>query len=158
VVYAFARLGSEFDHISHAREAAMFAEGAREAETTISAQLADLHHRGLRVAVWGGTGKSAAFINRFGMDAERFPTVVDSDAQKAGTFVPGTGQEIRFRDYLLEHPVDVILIPPQWRARDILGEMDRAGIRCASVLIEHEGRLVDFHRDPHPYAASRAVA
>jgi hypothetical protein len=110
------------------------------------------------VAVWGGTGKSAAFINRFGMDAERFPTVVDSDAQKAGTFVPGTGQEIRFRDYLLEHPVDVIVIPPQWRARDILGEMDRAGIRCASVLIEHEGRLVDFHRDPHPYAASRAVA
>lgn len=121
------------------------------ARAVIRAQLADLHASGRRVAIWGGTGKSAAFMNRHGVDAERFPTVVDSDPAKVGTHVPGTGQQIRFRDWLLDHPVDVVLIPPQWRARDIMEEMARHGIRCEAVLIEHGGRLIDFVRDDHPY-------
>ena len=47
------------------------------------------------VAIWGGTGKAAAFIHQFGADATRFPLVVDSDPEKAGTFVPGTGSANR---------------------------------------------------------------
>lgn len=37
-------------------------------------------------------------MNAYGMDAKRFPLVVDSDLNQAGTFVPGMGQPIRFRD------------------------------------------------------------
>jgi hypothetical protein len=29
--------------------------------------------------------------------------------------------------------------------------MAREGIEVGLVLIEHGGRLVDFHRSPHPY-------
>ena len=74
------------------------------------------------------TGKSAAFMTQFGVDAVRFPLVVDSDQDKVGTFAPGTGQEIRFRDWLIDHPTDVVVVPPQWRARDIVDEMQRCGI------------------------------
>ncbi len=109
---------------------------------------------GDRVAIWGGTGKAAAFIHQFGADAARFPLVVDSDPDKAGTFVPGTGQEIVFRDVLRTSPVDVVIIPTQWRAKDIVAEMEREGIRPLKVLIEHGGQLVDFMADEHPYGTA----
>jgi hypothetical protein len=52
----------------------------------------------------------------------------------------------------------VVIVPPQWRARDIVAEMRRVGIEVASVLIEHEGRLIDFRHDPHPYPRDAAPA
>ena len=61
------------------------------------------------------------------------------------------GQEIRLRDYLLAHPVDIVIIPPQRRAADIVLEMSQLGIAVDTVLIEHDGQLIDFHRAPHPY-------
>lgn len=151
VIFGLARLGSPREPAALAREALSFHERALTAKTAIGGQLAELHASGRSVAIWGGTGKAAAFINYYGADAERFPIVVDSDRDKAGTFVPGAGQEILFRDHLLAHPVEVILIPTQWRAKDIVAEMERCGVRCATVLIEHHGRLVDYHADAHPY-------
>ncbi len=70
---------------------------------------------------------------------------------KVGTFVPGTGQEIRFRDWLLEHPVEVIVIPMHWRARDIVDEMRACDITVDQVLIEYRGHLVDYFLGDHPY-------
>jgi hypothetical protein len=151
VIFAVANIGA-LAQAAVALEAGAFHESSLSARDTIRAQLATLHQSGKKVAVWGGTGKSGAFLTRYGMDRERFPTVVDSDATKTGTFVSGTGQEIRDPLYLSQHPVDVILVPPQWRARDILLEMRTKNIRCGSVLIEHEGKLIDFERDAHPYA------
>ena len=151
VVFGFARLGHAPAATSLAKDAEAFLAAAAEGRTTIEAQLDELYRSGRRTVLWGGTGKSAAFMCRYGVDAERFPWVVDSDAAKVGTFVPGTGQEIRFRDWLLAHPADVVIIPPQWRAADILSEMAKADIAVGLVLIEHHGRLVDFHREDHPY-------
>lgn len=151
VVYAFLRLKGTADQVEHARAAGAFRELSQLARQVISLQLANLYLAGKRVAIWGGTGKSAAFLHAFGVDAERFPLVVDSDPSKAGTYVPGTGQEIQYRDVLRDHPPDIILIPPQWRAADIVEEIARAGIRYETVLIEHGGKLVDFFLDEHPY-------
>ncbi len=155
VIYGFVRLGTQLGQVETALESAHFAGAMEASRVRIVEQLDDLHRSGRTVAVWGGTGKSAAFINRHGMDSERFPTVVDSDALKVGTFVPGAGQEIRSRDWLVSHPVDVLIIPPQWRAVDILIEMQSAGIATKQVLIEHGGHLIDYHRDVHPYASGR---
>ena len=90
-------------------------------------------------------------MHQFGVDADCFPLVVDSDPDKAGTYVPGSGQEIVFRDVLKAQPVDVVIIPTQWRARDIASEMGREGIVAAQLLIEHGGCLVDFLTADHPY-------
>jgi hypothetical protein len=90
-------------------------------------------------------------MNAHGVDRERFPIVVDSDAAKAGTYVPGTGQPIRFREWLVSNPVDVIVIPCQWRAADIVSEIHQHGISYETILLSHGGELVDFQRGDHPY-------
>ncbi|CAD6522978.1 class I SAM-dependent methyltransferase [Paraburkholderia sabiae] len=151
VVYALVKLAVPAKARSRAEAAARFAARTVESRATIAQQLSQLSASGQRVAIWGGTGKAAAFIHHFGADAERFPLVVDSDPGKVGTFVPGTGQRIEFRDVLKQTDVDVIVIPTQWRARDIIAEMTREGIAMKSVMIEHDGGLVDFFAQSHPY-------
>lgn len=157
VVYAFLRVKGRLEHLEYARRAKAFAELARTARHTIALELAALHLSGKRVAFWGGTGKCAAFMQAHGADAARFPLVVDSDPEKVGTCVPGTGQIIRHRDALLKEPVDVIIVPSQWRARDITEEARRAGIRFQSFLIPHNGRLVDFFSGDHPYGRDAVI-
>lgn len=144
VVFALVKLGVPTTMQHRAEVAAEFALVAETSRVQIRQQLDVLAAQGKRVAIWGGTGKSAAFIHQFGADAKRFPLVVDSDPDKAGTFVPGTGQEIVFRDTLKTAPADVVIIPTQWRARDIVAEMAREGITAAQVLIEHCGQLIDL--------------
>lgn len=151
VVYALVRLCVSAVMQERIKAANTFAQQAAISRTRIRAQMDELVARGKIVAIWGGTGKAAAFIHQFGVDAERFPLVVDSDPDKAGTFVPGTGQEIRFRDVLKSAPADVIIIPTQWRAKDIVAEMAREGIRANQILIEHDGHLTDFDQGRHPY-------
>jgi len=151
VIYGYVTLGGQQRRLKIADEAREFLHAANAGLQRIFAQLAQLAVSGARVAIWGGTGKSAAFINRYGLDRVRFPIVVDSDTAKVGTFVPGTGQEIRSGDWLKDHPGSIIIIPPQWRALDIVLEMERAGISFKQVLIEHQGALIDYFGDSHPY-------
>jgi hypothetical protein len=151
VVYALMQLKINPIQQQRAANSAAFALRAQANRNTIAKQLDDLALSGKRVAIWGGTGKAAAFIHQFQADADRFPLVVDSDPDKVGTFVPGTGQEIQFRDRLKSTIVNVLIIPAQWRAKDIMAEMLREEIHADTVLIEHNGQLVDFNLHPHPY-------
>ena len=93
-------------------------------------------------------------MHHYGINNQDIPTVVDSDKRKTGTYVPGVGQVIRDPSYLLDNPVNIRLIPTQWRARDILIEANSLGLSFKQVLIEHNGRLVDFCTHDHPYAKS----
>jgi hypothetical protein len=151
VTYGIARFAQRPEQIALAREALAFRARADQSHVAVRGALEALAQAGKTIAIWGGTGKAAAFIGQYGLDADRFGIVVDSDPDKAGTFVPGTGQEIRFRDYLLEHPVEIIVIATQWRAADIVLEIERSKIPFQKILIEHEGRLIDYFRDRHPY-------
>lgn len=151
VVYAMASLPAQEHQVRLAQEARVFAHRAEARRQELARQLEALVRSGRRVAIWGGTGKAAALINQCGLDAQRFPLVVDSDLEKVGTYVPGTGQLIHFRDYLRDHPADVILIATQWRAADIVLEMQQYGIQYQMVLIEYQGQLVDYFHDEHPY-------
>jgi hypothetical protein len=150
VVYAFVRLDARGELVRNGLAALNFLAQADRSRQTISAQLTSLHESGKRVAFWGGTGRAAAFINSHDADAGRFPIVVDSDAAKAGTYVPGAGQLIRFRDWLVDNPVEVIVIPCQWRAADILREIQEHGIRYEVILIDHQGEFVSFHGAGQP--------
>ena len=151
VIYGLVGLATHPARLTHAKNALAFHHAATESKPRIQEQLSVFLQEGRSIAVWGGTGKSAAFMQRYDMDNTRFPHVVDSDAQKAGTFVPGTGQVIRHADWLIDNPQDIIIIPPQWRAADIVSEITRKNIRYQAALIEHHGRLVDFMHSDHPY-------
>lgn len=151
VVYAFVlfEVSSAVQDMLHSASA--YRKITADSLITIRAQLAELASSGKTVAIWGGVGKAAAFINRYGCTADAFPLVVDSDKEKINSYVPGTGQKIVFRDELLTSPPDVIIIPAQWRAGDILLEIRASGINFRQILIEHNGRLIDFLADAHPY-------
>ncbi len=152
VISGIFRVGSQHQWIEIDHQARDFRTQSSISEDLVAIQLEQMVGQGRQMAIWGGTGKAAVFINRYRLDAKRFPLVVDSDPDKVDTYVPGQGQRIRYRDYLRHNPVDVIIIPMAWRAQDVLLEMHEAGISCQQVLIEHQGVLVDFHRDQHPYA------
>lgn len=151
VVFALLRLRGRLEHLAHASAARVFAQMAGESRRVIQLQLAELYLSGKQVAFWGGTGKGAAFLQAHRVDEQRFPLVVDSDPDKAGSYVPGTGQRIEFRDVLLARRTDVIIVPSQWRARDIVEEAARAGIVYGQLLIPHNGQLVDYFTAEHPY-------
>ena len=112
---------------------------------SIARELRAWHNTGLRIAIWGGAGESATFLQTHGLDGHRFPILIDSDPALAGTSVPGTSQTIRSPDWLLDHPVDIILIPCHWLAAEIVRQIDAAHIAYDGILIPREGRLVDFH-------------
>jgi hypothetical protein len=141
VIYGLVRLTVLDAHKEHALATIEFARQAEHNRATIRKQLSDLEASGKRIAIWGGTGKAAAFIHQFNADAERFRLVVDSDSEKAGTFVPGAGQEILFRDVLKVEPADVVIIPAQWRSKDIVAEMQREGIDAWKA--KHDERSAD---------------
>ena len=151
VIYGMASFEPQKHQVELARQAIAFQKKARQSAAQLAVQFEELANTGKRTAIWGGTGKAAAFINQHQLDKQRFPTVIDSDMNKAGTFVPGTGQEIHFRDWLLDHPVDVILIATQWRAADIVLEIQRNQIPCETILIEYQGQLINYFDDNHPY-------
>ena len=153
VVFGVARLGQRPEAIEKAKVSLQFAEAASRADNTVRHQLDALVESGVELAVWGGTGKASAFINRYGLDSTRFPLVVDSDLSKVGTFVPGTGQQIMAPMVLNKRPVDVIVVATHWRARDIALEIEKRGIQCAQLLLEHAGALVDYDTGAHPYRA-----
>lgn len=158
IVYGIAAFRHRADQVRFAEEALEFRARVARVRAEVRGDIDALSRSGKSVAIWGGTGKAAAFIHQYGLDADRFPIVVDSDPDKAGTFVPGTGQEIRYSEWLVKHPVDVILIATQWRAVDIVLEIERRGIRFQTILLEHQGRLADYHASAHPYAAHRPAA
>jgi hypothetical protein len=123
----------------------------KHSKEIVRKQLYELLEQNKKIAIWGGTGKSASFINYYHLNADDYPIVVDSDLDKSGYYVPGSGQKIQFRDFLIYNPVDVIIIPPQWRAKDILKEIHDVGISYESILIENQGRLINFEKDDNIY-------
>ena|ERR1035438_1703860 len=108
----------------------MVIDMADNAQNSIARELHAWLTTGLRIAIWGSADESAAFLETHGLDAGRF-------------LVPGAGQSIR--DWLLDRPVDIILIPCGWRAPDIVRQIDAAHITYEGILIPHQGHLVDFH-------------
>lgn len=154
VAFALVRLELDPGQSEVAKKSTEFRWKAVEAIDRVSMQLLELINRSQKIAIWGGTGKGAAFMHYYGVDAERFPLVVDSDIDKVGTYVPGLGQKIQYRDTLVQDPIDVIVIPAQWRAQDIVKEIATLGVRYSQILIEHDGALIDYFEDDHPYKSA----
>lgn len=149
VIFALVKLGR--NSLNYSTQALKYYHQIEHSKSNIQSQLSQLLKSGHSIAIWGGTGKSAAFINHYGLEPESYPIVVDSDQHKVGTFVPGQGQEIKSTEFLLGNPVDIIIIPPQWRARDIVEEIALKSIQVKDILIEFQGKLISFEHSEHPY-------
>ncbi len=151
VIFGLVRLGADTERVERARTALDFYDEARGQDASLQCDLEALAKAVDGIAIWGGTGKGAAFINRCRLSYDDFPIVVDSDLDKVGTHVPGTGQPIQSPELLVEQPVSVIVIATQWRAGDIVLEIEHRGIPYDRILLAHDGVMVDYFLDEHPY-------
>ena len=154
VVNGLVRLSLGDDMVTQFEQTKKFFKHTAKNTKNISAELEKLSSSEQKVVIWGGTGKAATFIQHYGLDREKFPYVVDSDPDKVGTFVPGTGQEIRASSDLQIIPADIIIIPTQWRAADIYAEINSKNISYSKIIIEYDGQLIDYERHEHPYKAA----
>jgi hypothetical protein len=118
--------------------------------TSVMSTLASLRQDGAWTAYWGGTGKGAAFLNAYQIKGGN---VVDSDPLKVGLFVPGTGQEIRHSDWLVQNPVHTIIITTRWRAADIYAEIQAKGITYEQLLILDGSDLRQYTKEDYEQEA-----
>ena len=151
VIYALARVLPQDYRTEQMRKRNSFFEKSKESVSLIQSQLRNLALSGKKTVIWGGTGKAAAFINLFNANSSDFPWVVDSDVTKVGYYVPGTGQLIRNPLEIKSDHIDVVIIPSQWRARDISKQIGGMQFSIGQILIEHQGKLIDFQKEEHPY-------
>ena len=151
VVYGLADFVPQPHQAKMARDSIAFQKTTTAQHDSLATQFEALLAHRKKIAIWGGTGKAAAFIQQNELDAKRFPTVVDSDPAKAGTHVPGTGQPIRYRDVLKTEPAEIVVIATHWRSPDIVAEILAEEISCEQILIEYRGKLVDYFTGDHPY-------
>ncbi len=92
------------------------------------------------IVVWGGSGKCASFLNVY--NKANITHVVDSDENKIGLYVPGTGQEIKSPSSIQPH--ESILIPNIWRAKEIYREIQTRGLKYKQILIPKNGKLHEY--------------
>jgi hypothetical protein len=104
------------------------------------------HARNYSTAYWGGTGKGAAFLNAYQI-TDGF--VVDSDPNKFGLYVPGTGQKIESPETLLENPTQIITITTRWRAADIYAEIQAKGIKYEQLLVLDRSDLREYTKEDY---------
>jgi hypothetical protein len=126
-------------------KAKAFGAGATDSISTVQRQLEEIKQQKKTLVFWGGTGKSAAFLNSYGIDSTNYPLVVDSDVHKVGKFVPGTGQEIQSPDIIKAFSDPIIVITTPWRAKDIKLDIEYRGIKYRRLLILQEGILCEYN-------------
>lgn len=73
VVCGLARLRGASHQRTHADQALQFHAHTHQTGTSLGRDLQRLTRSGRPVAIWGGTGKAAAFINKHQLTADRFP-------------------------------------------------------------------------------------
>lgn len=115
--------------------------------TNIKKQISELYknkQENQQIAVWGAAARGANFINLFEMDYQRFPLVVDSDRNKSGFYVPGTGQQIQHYDYLKNYSDTIIIIATQWRAKEIYATIKENDINFSAVYIIENNNLINY--------------
>lgn len=151
VIYALIELQLNASSLEIADSSRKFNTNSKKKQCAAKEQL-ELISKSESVAIWGGKGKAAAFMNFYNADNINFPIVVDSDTSKVGTHVSGTGQKIQHYDILKTHPVDAIVIPSQWRAADIVAFIIKENIPFKKILLEHDGNIISYFDEKNPYA------
>ena len=94
------------------------------------------------IAFWGGAGKSAMFLRKFGVPDNAL--VVDCHTEKWDYCVPGTGIKIKPPSALLGHDKrPIIIVTTSWRANDIRNKIVKHKIPCESLYKFEGGELVE---------------
>jgi len=141
VVYCYGNISKTSVTVQPSDDTHQFKHRASQNIKQVNQKISSLLESNRKVAIWGGTGKAAAFFNLYNLPNDLNIMVIDSDVRKQGGYVPGKGYKIESPD-ALRGGADIILIATQWRAADIANEISMLGINAASILVEYDGDLI----------------
>lgn len=110
-----------------AADVAAFAAHFERVRADWRARLADLAARKRRVALWGAGGKAVGFCALVG-DVSAIATVVDVNPGKQGSFLAGTGHEIRPPAALREAAPDAVIVLNPLYEQEIRKDLDAMGL------------------------------
>jgi hypothetical protein len=116
-------------------------ETYRTATDNIEVERDWMHANIDRIVFWGGAGKSAMFLRRFGLIENT--VVVDSHDEKWGMYVPGTKIKIQPPGAVRSLRPDYIIATTSWRANDIRDEIVTYGYPCLTLMKFENGKLVE---------------
>jgi hypothetical protein len=131
-------------------QAEAFRKAVWKSVTSVITTIRALKQSGYKMAYWGGTGKGAAFLNAYQIEDG---IVVDSDPNKVGLYVPGTGQKIESSDTLICQPVHTLVITTRWRAADIYAEIQAKGIEYDQLLVLDGSNLRTYTKEDYEQEA-----
>jgi hypothetical protein len=127
----------------HQKGARVFDKEVTQTFNNMEKTIKRLKAQSVPVVFWGGTGKSAAFLNMFHITNDDFPLVVDSDMNKIGKYVPGMGQRIESPE-ILKNTKPIIVITTAWRAKDIYSDIKSRGLNYEQLLVLKGGDLNEY--------------
>ncbi|QDT17175.1 class I SAM-dependent methyltransferase [Alienimonas californiensis] len=114
-------------------ELAKFRETYRARHAEWTARLAEWRATGKTAAFWGAAGKGVTFLNSLplaGPGDGVVEAVVDSNPDKHGKFLPGTGHPIVPPEALAANPPDAIVLSNALYEREIRARAEELGVTC----------------------------
>jgi len=111
-----------------AAEVAAYAEHFERVREEWRGRLADLRDRRQRVALWGAGAKAVGFCALLGKDADSVAMMIDVNPGKQGTFLAGSGHEIRPPQSLREAPVDTVIVLNPLYEQEIRADLGAMGL------------------------------
>jgi hypothetical protein len=93
------------------------------------AQIDGLRVSGRRAVIWGAGARAVCFLNLM-KGSEVVEYVVDINPNKAGNYIPGTGQQIVDPVFLTEYRPDAVVVMNDIYRDDIRRHLDTLGVKA----------------------------
>jgi SAM-dependent methyltransferase len=133
-----APLPEEDDLVVLREEVNVFVRGVENFLQEWRQRLADFRRNGTRAVIWGGGSKGVAFLTKLGV-GEEIAYAIDINPYKEGTFMAGTGHEIKLPAFLKEfRPHEVIVMNPIY-CDEVQQELERLGVSAKIVPVTTQG-------------------
>lgn len=112
-----------------------FKAAAQQRIDTWRTLIHDWHKAGKRVALWGGSSKTVAFLTTLGFKDE-IAYVIDINPRKEGKFMPGSGHVTVLPAHLTQHPPDVVIVMNPIYMDEIRQELQGLGLAPKLLSVE----------------------
>ncbi len=86
-------------------------------------KLEELDRRGKRAVIWGAGSKGVTFLNVLGTQ-NTIEYVIDLNPHKHGKYVPGTGQQVKPPQFLVEYAPDYVILMNNIYAQEVKHDLD----------------------------------
>ena len=85
---------------------------------------------GKKPILWGAAGKGTMLINMLEVTHDKMPYVIDSNADRDGTFIPRTGQEVILPHRLngLDYEYKTVLLSNPLYRQEIEASLQKLGV------------------------------